>query len=680
MTTALLLKIGAESSALRGELAKANGMVNQFTGQVSKMGGLIAGAFTATAILNFTKTSIKTLSDFEYSLSTVRAITGATGDDFESLKKNALDLGSSTEYTATQVAGLQAEFGRLGFTTNEILNSTKATLDLATATGSDLARSAEIAGSTLRGFGLDAIEMGRVVDVMASSFNKSALNLNYFAEGVKYVAPVARSVNSTIEETAALMSVLADAGIKGSMSGTALRRIFSELSKDGRPLSERLQELADKGINLAGAQDEVGAYAKTALLVLTSQVDKINELTIAYGNAAGQGEKTAAIMRDNLTGDVKILESAWDGAILKGEGFIKVLRGITQFATTAISILSNSPLVKTGEDFKRAEKAIAGYKLLYEEALSSGNRAKAMEYAKIIAQLASGFGFVKDKAVELNEGTTVITKQAKTITSLTAELSELNKKYVETDIQDTDRLRGLKIEITTLEEKIKKLRELGSVQKYEDPLDSIRRKKFLAPIDTKLKGSALDQLVNPEVFKKGMDGIQAVVVEKVPVIIGTLLDMSNEVQNAMAGMAMGFGTAIGDMLTGVGGIEQIAASVVGGFGAMATQLGQTMIQFGFAGLALKKFVKNPAAAIAAGIALVAIGRALSNKAQSIAGGGGRGGSGGGSSSPERAGALTKIQYGNRVQVTGSFELQNDKLVAAIRNEQKRQERTLPTRK
>src|SRR3990172_6716813 len=157
------------------------------------------------------------MAEFDREMTQVRVITGASGKAFQMLEKYALRIGSSTKFAAKEVAGLQLEFGRLGFSTREILLSTKATVSLATATGEDLRRSAEIAGSTLRGFNLDASEMGRVTDVIAKRLNESALSLDSFADGVKYVAPVAASLGVTIEETTAMLSVLADAGIKGTM-------------------------------------------------------------------------------------------------------------------------------------------------------------------------------------------------------------------------------------------------------------------------------------------------------------------------------------------------------------------------------------------------------------------------------------------------------------------------------
>src|SRR5690606_3323897 len=295
----------------------------------------------------------------EKQMDTVAAIAGATGKEFERLREDALRLGAASQFTATQVAELQTEFGRLGFTTDEIIAATEATIDLATATGEDLAKAADVAGSTIRAFGLSAEETGRVVDVMAESFNRTALGLENFTQSMKFVAPVARAANISVEETTALLGVLADSGIRGSNAGTALRRIITDLAKDGRPLQERLKELAAQGLNLSGAMDEVGRFAQTALLVLTNNTEQVDNLTASFNNASGAAKETAAIMRDNLSGDLEKLSSAWDGFILsldKSDGSLReVIQGLTQLVES-ITKIANSGFGEFVADWFRLDR------------------------------------------------------------------------------------------------------------------------------------------------------------------------------------------------------------------------------------------------------------------------------------------------------------------------------------
>lgn len=370
--------ITANTAQMVSALANGNKSVALLDSTLRSLKNQLIGTFGAYQIVNGIRNAISTIAEFEKQMDKVRAITGATGTEFDKLEKNALDLGRSTEYTARQIAGLQVEYGRLGFSSREILNSTKATLNLATATGEDLARSAEIAGATLRAFQLDASEMGRVTDVMTGVLNQSALALDSFADGMKYVAPVAEATNVTLDETSALLGILADAGIKGSQAGTSLRRIFTLLDRSGKPVVERLKELAAQGITLAAANDEVGLYAQTALLVITKQIDRFEELTTVLENLNGEAERTAEIMRDNLSGDFDKLKSAMEGVVLEGSKMNPMFRAVTQSATDFFTVMADRGFVSAvgrtgflagffGEGLEDVVKEIEAARKLQEE-------------------------------------------------------------------------------------------------------------------------------------------------------------------------------------------------------------------------------------------------------------------------------------------------------------------------
>lgn len=334
--------IDGQTASFNKAMAQSQGQLASFTGGIKQVGVSLGVAFGASAIFDGLKAGIAIMAEFEATMSEVKAITGATGKEFEALEADAKRLGAATKFTSTQVGQLQIAYGRLGFNTKEILDATEATLALAAATGEDLAKSADVAGSTVRGFGLEARETQRVVDVMAKSFNTTALGLENFTESMKYVAPVAAAANLSLEDTTALLGTLADAGIRGSMAGTALRKILTDLPKDGRPFQERLDELSKKGISVADSMDEVGRTAQTALLILTKNNDKTKELAASFQNVAGEAAKMARIMADNLAGDVEKLSSAWEGLILK-VGNTDFLRRATQSLTTFLGALSGTP-------------------------------------------------------------------------------------------------------------------------------------------------------------------------------------------------------------------------------------------------------------------------------------------------------------------------------------------------
>lgn len=333
--------IDGQTAQFNKAMAQSQSQLSSFSSGLKTVGAALGVTFGAAALFNGIKAAVGIMSEFEATMSEVKAITGATGAEFDALEADARKLGAATKFTATQVGQLQVAYGRLGFNTQEILDATSATLDLAAATGEDLAKSADVAGSTVRGFGLEARETQRVVDVMAASFNKTALGLDNFTESMKYVAPIAEAANISVEETTALLGVLADAGIRGSSAGTALRKIFGDLSKDGRPVADRLDELGKKGITLTDAFDEVGRTAQTALLVLTKNRDKADELTRAFSNVEGEAAKMARTMADNLQGDVTKLSSAWEGLILSLSK-TSALRDVTQGLTALLGALSGA--------------------------------------------------------------------------------------------------------------------------------------------------------------------------------------------------------------------------------------------------------------------------------------------------------------------------------------------------
>lgn len=339
----MAVKISANTAEFGAGLKQTNAQLKSFESGIKNIAGAIGVTLGAEQIFSGLKYGINIISEFEASMSEVKAITGATGGEFDALKKSALDLGAATKFTAKEVSQLQVAYGRLGFSTEEILGATGATLDLAAATGEDLAKSADVAGSIVRAFNLDASETIRVADVMASSFNKSALGLDNFGEAMKYVAPVAANAGLSLEQTTALLGVLADNGIRGSMAGTSLRKIISDLGQGAAPvLSKRLQEMAKAGLSSSDAMDEVGRTAYASLLILSKNVDKVDEATIAYNNAAGSVGEMASVMQDNLQGDVTKLTSAFEGMILKLSGGTSILRNWVKDLTTLIDYISGN--------------------------------------------------------------------------------------------------------------------------------------------------------------------------------------------------------------------------------------------------------------------------------------------------------------------------------------------------
>ena len=315
----------------------------------SALGGLqnmLSKLGIAFGISTIVRSAFGAIKDFDQGVANLASVLGTTQDKIIALSEDAKRLGATTRFTAGEVAQLQTEFAKLGFNETEILNATESTLSLAGATGTDLARSAEVAGSTLRAFGLNASEMQRVNDVMAKSFSTSALGMDSFAESMKYVAPVSKAAGVSLEETTAMLGALADNGIKGSSAGTALRRIFSEMATTGKPVKEALAEISARGLTLTDAMDEVGRSAQTALLVLSESEEKVGNLTETYQNAEGSVKSMADTQLNTLGGALDLLSSAWQGYILKinsasgaGAGFSNALVFLSENLESIFNIL-----------------------------------------------------------------------------------------------------------------------------------------------------------------------------------------------------------------------------------------------------------------------------------------------------------------------------------------------------
>ena len=199
--------------------------------------GVVGGVMGAVQLI---KNATNIVIDFDSALANLGAVSGASAEDLEKLRNSALDLGESTKFTATEVAGLQLELAKLGFSTDEILQSTESILNLASATGTDLANPSQIAGSTVRAFNLDASEMDRVASTLGVATTKSALNMEFLQTAMSKVAPVSSALGFSIEDTTALLGGLANAGFDASTSATSTRNILLKLADSGGDLAQAL--------------------------------------------------------------------------------------------------------------------------------------------------------------------------------------------------------------------------------------------------------------------------------------------------------------------------------------------------------------------------------------------------------------------------------------------------------
>lgn len=299
--------------------------------------GALAGLFAAATAKG---------AEFAKQMSTLKAVSGATTEEMNALAKSAKDLGATTQFTAVQVGELQTEFAKMGFTTGQILDATKATLDLAASMEVDLASAAMLAGSTVNAFGLQAKDTQTVVDVLAASTSESALSFSDLQEALKNAAPTARSTGKTIQETSAMLGVLANANIKGGKAGTGLAKAFLELEKKGITLNEAFDKINASSKTMVTATELVGDIGGRALEVLAGKRKDIDKLTESFKNAEGAAAAMAEVRLDNLAGDTTKLKSAWEGLLLSiedGEGVFNIaVRGLVQYWTTILNAITTA--------------------------------------------------------------------------------------------------------------------------------------------------------------------------------------------------------------------------------------------------------------------------------------------------------------------------------------------------
>ena len=438
--SSLNYRLTANIAPFRKGLNKAERALDK-TGRKMQQFGKNMSAKVTAPIVAMGAVSFNVFKGFEAEMAKVQAVSGATAEEFKALSDNAKELGASTMFSAREVAGLQTEFAKLGFTATEITKVTESTLALAQASGSDLARAAEVAGSTLRAFGLDAAETGRVTDVMALSFSSSALDMETFAESMKFVAPVAKSAGMSIEETSAMLQILSNAGIKGSQAGTALRRIISEIGASGKPTAEALKDLATQGLNLADAKDEVGRSAQSALLVLAQGVDQISPLTHELKNSAGAAKEMADIMGDTAFGAGKRLESAMEGLGISigevvAEAVVPMVEGLAKLAsrlnnlspnTKRFAVIVASLAAAMGPVVFMAGGLVRNFRLLSIAIKRSNTATKAaiiLQKAYNAVLKANPMGIALTAAIALAGGIMLLNKRKKEAVKIEKKLSE----------------------------------------------------------------------------------------------------------------------------------------------------------------------------------------------------------------------------------------------------------------
>ena len=262
---------------------------------------------------------LKAAMDFEQGMAEVGAITRADDTDMVRLTENAREMGRTTKFSATQAAQGQKFLAMAGFKTNQIIHSMPGMLDLAAASGMDLGRTADIASNILTGFGMEASDMTRVANVMALAFSSSNTDVEQLGYAMKYAAPQAKALGFSIEQTAAIVSKLSDAGIQGQMAGTTLRGMIDSLTDKGN--AKKLKALRVDVVDKKGNLRDLGTIIKEMDKRMSAKgwgsAKRASFIKDVFGARAGTGAN--AIWDAVLSGSLEELTQKYineqDGAV-----------------------------------------------------------------------------------------------------------------------------------------------------------------------------------------------------------------------------------------------------------------------------------------------------------------------------------------------------------------------------
>lgn len=281
--------------------------------------------------------TVKTYGDFESAMSNVKAISSATGEEFEKLNAKAKEEGATTAFTATQSAEAFGYMAMAGWKTEDMLNGIDGIMSLAAASGEDLATTSDIVTDALTAFGLQASDSGHFADVLAQASANANTNVGMMGESFKYVAPVAGALKYSVEDVSLALGLMANASVKGSMAGTSLKTSLANLAaptdkmqgamdKYGISLTKRNGEMRTLHEVLDNLRSSLGGLSETEqtaaastifgkeamagmLAIINASEDDYNKLTAAVNNADGASQQMADTMLDNMNGSFTLLQS-----------------------------------------------------------------------------------------------------------------------------------------------------------------------------------------------------------------------------------------------------------------------------------------------------------------------------------------------------------------------------------
>lgn len=365
----LLVRAGADFSELQKEMQNAQKFMKSAGKEITAIGKTLTLGIT-TPLLGLGTAAVSVSANFQESMSKVAAISGATGDDLERLTEKAKDMGATTKYSASESAEAFQYMAMAGWKTEDMLDGISGIMNLAAASGEELATVSDICTDALTAFGMSASDSGRFADILASASSNANTNVSMLGESFKYVAPLCGSMGYSAEDASIALSLMANAGIKGSQSGTSLKTALTNMLS---PTSSMASVMEEYGLSLTNADgsmkslkevmdmlrekmgglDEAtqGAAASTLfgkealagmLSIINASDSDYDKLTQAIYNCDGTAKTMADTMQDNLNGKLTQLKSALEGvAISFSEVLIPMLMKVVEKITNVVQKFAN---------------------------------------------------------------------------------------------------------------------------------------------------------------------------------------------------------------------------------------------------------------------------------------------------------------------------------------------------
>lgn len=415
-------KFNAAVASMQKRATRAQTSLVRFQTGVRKLGTVAGGAKTALlglaagfgAVMAVRKT-VKTLSEYGKIMAQIRGVTQATDGDFSKFIDTTRELGATTEYSASEAADSLLFLSRAGFSADEALKALPSTLDLATAGALELGDAGDIVSNVLKQFRMSTDETSHAGDVLVNTANRANTSVKQLAEALKMSGPIAQAVGWDVEEAAAAIGVLGDAGVQGTMAGRQLRGViarlgqdtprtrkaldslgltFSDVSPKTNSLVEIFEKFSQSGLDAENALDLFGRQAAVAGVVFSYSTDKLRELGVENEVVRDVMKRNADLVRNTLWGSFKSLNSVLEEAMLKtGEkGFTGALKGAVDTMTTAIRILRGME-VSVDDNVEAGQKlavAIKGVGLAFAALIGLKIAGTIASVVSGVASLAAG--------------------------------------------------------------------------------------------------------------------------------------------------------------------------------------------------------------------------------------------------------------------------------------------------